>query len=378
NETLAPNDSLYVFVELTIDPNGTDTPVLVRDSVTFELNGNLQHVKLMAYGQDVHLVNQQILKTAVWKADKPYLIRNSMLVDTLETLTLLSGTKLYFESGSRLYVKGSLVAQGTKTQPVVFTGARTEKMYDDIPGLWDGIWLLPGSVNNRFEYAEIKNAIVGIRADSLIQSGKPCLSLNNSRIEHHTAIGILAQGSSIVATNTIVGDCGIYAVSLQVGGDYKFYQCTLANYWYYSTRSTPSLSIRNYYTDTKGQTQLRPITNALFANCIVYGTLENEIELDGAEGATFNYLFDHCLLRISPKIDLAKYAGFVDNITNQNPIFVNPSLYDYHLKTTSPIRGRASTPYIQAITDLATDFDGVKRPDIGDIGAYMYVESVSK
>jgi hypothetical protein len=29
--------------------------------------------------------------------------------------------------------------------PIVFEGARTESAYRNIPGQWEGIWLMPGS-----------------------------------------------------------------------------------------------------------------------------------------------------------------------------------------------------------------------------------------
>src|SRR6218665_1572491 len=38
-------DSLYVFVQVTIDPNNSSSPLLVKDSIVFETNGNLQDVK---------------------------------------------------------------------------------------------------------------------------------------------------------------------------------------------------------------------------------------------------------------------------------------------------------------------------------------------
>ena len=39
---LAGGDSLYIFVRITIDPNLQNTPMIVRDSVLFEINGNIQ------------------------------------------------------------------------------------------------------------------------------------------------------------------------------------------------------------------------------------------------------------------------------------------------------------------------------------------------
>ena len=48
------NDSIYVFVEVTVDPNKLNTPLVIFDQVVFITNGNLQQVVLEAWGQDAH------------------------------------------------------------------------------------------------------------------------------------------------------------------------------------------------------------------------------------------------------------------------------------------------------------------------------------
>src|SRR5512133_3648719 len=88
NIEIPPDDSLFVFVAVTIDPNNQNNPLVVKDSILFNTNGRLQDVKLIAYGQDVHLINGDIIPGQVWSADKPYLIYNSMAVDTGEIITI--------------------------------------------------------------------------------------------------------------------------------------------------------------------------------------------------------------------------------------------------------------------------------------------------
>ena len=61
-------DSIYIFVEVTIDPNGQNTPMVVQDSIKFTTNANLQDVKLIAYGQDFKLVRRETIKTTTWTA----------------------------------------------------------------------------------------------------------------------------------------------------------------------------------------------------------------------------------------------------------------------------------------------------------------------
>ena len=42
NMEIAPKDSMFVFVEATLDPNGLDDILRIQDSVVFLTNGNLQ------------------------------------------------------------------------------------------------------------------------------------------------------------------------------------------------------------------------------------------------------------------------------------------------------------------------------------------------
>jgi hypothetical protein len=47
-------DSIWVFVEVTIDPNSAVLPYIVQDSIIFETNGNQQDIDLVAWGQNAH------------------------------------------------------------------------------------------------------------------------------------------------------------------------------------------------------------------------------------------------------------------------------------------------------------------------------------
>lgn len=53
---LMPNDSLYIFVEVTVNPLNVNSPMIVSDSVFFETNESIQDVDLVAWGQDAHYI----------------------------------------------------------------------------------------------------------------------------------------------------------------------------------------------------------------------------------------------------------------------------------------------------------------------------------
>ena len=71
NLEIRGKDSAYIFVEVTVDPQSNNAPVLILDSVSFTTNGNKQNVKLEAFGQDMVFYNDSIIGNEHWTADKP-------------------------------------------------------------------------------------------------------------------------------------------------------------------------------------------------------------------------------------------------------------------------------------------------------------------
>ena len=121
------NDSIFIFVEVTIDPNGQNLPMVVQDSIEFTTNANIQDIKLIAYGQDFVPIRGENLGTTTWTSEKPYLVYDYAYVDSSSVLTIEPGTKVYFHKGAGLYVKGSVEANGTFQQPIVFLSDRLER-----------------------------------------------------------------------------------------------------------------------------------------------------------------------------------------------------------------------------------------------------------
>ncbi|MBA2407686.1 MAG: hypothetical protein H0V65_06820, partial [Chitinophagales bacterium] len=104
--------------------------------------------------------------------------------------------------------------------------------------------------------------------------------------------------------------------------------------------------------------------------CIVYGSLEKELDLDQIEGAAFNFLFDHCLLKVNNEIntDTSSFVNIIKVQEPENPtIFVDPNEKDdYHLAEGSPCID-AGLP-----NGILIDLDGKPRDIIPDIGCYEY------
>jgi len=386
NVEIPANDSIYIFVEVTLDPTNQNEPMVVQDSVVFITNGNTQDVDLVSFGQDVHLLVVDTVGTETWLNDKPYLVYGYVYVDSLETLTIEQGTRIHFHKRSSMLVGGTLEVNGTLEEPVSFLGDRLEHLYDDIPGQWGawieydngglyilgGIHFLNGSKDNIINYGIIKNAIKGIQLDTLANTAKPTLTLSNTLIANMTVAGILAQSSTILADNCVIADCGTHCVALTLGGSYEFYHCTISNNYGIGTRTDPSVVLNNFFI-YDGRAYIYNLYNALFSNCIITGNRGMEIELwntidDKPVPGEFNYIFDHCLVQVDT-LTTSAADHWVNIIKNANPRFMSTLDHDYHLDTLSPAKDNANLEYALY---FPVDLDGINRlKDKGpDIGAY--------
>ena len=207
---IAPKDSMFIFVEATLDPNEMSDILLIEDSIFFSTNGNQQHVNLAAWGQDVHMISEGWINEAVtWPNDKPYLIIDYLYVDSLSSLTIDPGVTVYMHYNALLYVDGSLEVNGTLEEPVLFRGDRLEDFYKDKPGQWRFIYLSENSHNNVIDNAEIICGTMGILISASPESGlQPDLQISNSTINYMSSNGIYSLNASISASNLVVGDCG--------------------------------------------------------------------------------------------------------------------------------------------------------------------------
>jgi len=375
---IAANDSAYIFVKVTIDPNNENSPLVQSDSIVFQTNGNIQDVKLVAWGQDAYFHNNTVLTGDVTLPDdKPHVIYGKLTAGDGCNLIINAGTKLFFHNGSSLEIRkgASLTVSGTLDLPVTFTGDRLEDYYLDKPGMWEGIWLENGSKHVSFTYAEITNAKVGIQADTFGLTQGDTLKLHNCMIHNMTNYGIRATRANIVATNCQITNCGGNVLSIEQGGYYDFRNCTIARY--FSGRGYPALSISNYVIDTADKKIPGDLTKAYFGNCIVTGNQYGEIDFYELPGKLFNFQFDNCLVTW----DKVRYKNFESNfiscISNEDAKFIDPDVNDFQLDTLSYAIDAASINIINnTIPGITLDRKGISRFEHGlpDLGAYERVE----
>ncbi|MGQ8336603.1 right-handed parallel beta-helix repeat-containing protein [Sunxiuqinia sp. A32] len=374
---ILPKDSIYIFVEVTVDPTGGDFPMVVQDSIEFLTNANLQDIDLVAWGQDFKLIKDVEIQTSTWTSEKPYLVYNYAYVDSGAVLTIEPGTKIYFHNRAGLYVKGTVNAKGTVDEPVVFQGDRLEDAYEDVPDQWNGILLFSGSEDNVFEQVEIKNANIGLQVGTIENEGSASVKLSGVKIQNMAYAGIFAMKSKIEATNCLISNCGFYCAALLVGGDYTFNHTTIGNYWGgYSNRarSTASLMISDHViidrTNGSSATYVGELNKATFSNSIIAGNISsrNELELAKTDEVTFNYKFDHCLIQLADTFNTSNKDNYISLIKGEDPRFIDP--YDkmnFELDTLSPAKDVGSKlignkyPF-DIKNDSRTDDDG---PDLG-------------
>lgn len=382
---VAGKDSLWIFAAVTIDPTAADAPFVVEDNLIVTLNNQDFKVPILAFGQNAHYIVDSVLETQTWLTDKPYIIIKNALVDLGATLTIPAGARVYMHQDSRLFVQGSLKITGTKTDSVIFQGDRIDRdIYvgpsrEDVPGEWGGLYFFKESYNNDINYAVFKNggastsffgsnviaATIQVDQDTVLIANQYKLKITNSKIHTSQGYGIVAFGSSIYAENNLIVDCGAENVMLFEGGNYKFYNCTMASYgsdFLIRNNDNAVMGILNYYPISNTQHTGSNLT-ADIRNCIVDGNMENEIVVDKKSDYSAQVNLQNCMLK--SKDAIGSFATQSNNIINQNPLFKDTKSLDFHLESGSPAIGSG----IQ-IPNLTTDLDGNQRPNPPSIGCY--------
>lgn len=380
-------DSLYIFIRVTIDPADSRNPFIVTDSIVFETNGNIQDVDLVAWGQDANYVLADTYipgfpkfrivageyEEVTWKAGKPYVIYGYAVVDSNGVLEIQRGTQVHFHdnSGLWIYKGGQLKVLGALDAPVVFQGDRLEGFYRDLPGQWDRIWINEGIKDNIIDHAIIRNGFIGIQAETLQERTGNKLILSNTRIENMTGLGLLTRYYDVTGYNDVVVNCGQYLAAFTWGGNYDFRHCTFANYWSESVRVNASIILNNYFADEEDNIYAFDM-NAYFGNSILDGRNDDELELSSDPSASFDFLIDHCILKT--RLDLSDQQHYKNVLPNVDSIFADYLNNNYQLDTLSPAINQGDEGIINSsILDLGRDILEVNRTVSPDLGAYEFV-----
>jgi hypothetical protein len=401
NVTLLAKDSLYIFIETTVENNATTpTEFLYTDQIEFDGGTNLQKVELVTLVQDAILLypnrnadgttetlpigNEKINGFYLDKNDpihgnellftnkKPYVIYGYAAVPEGETVTFDPGARVYFHSDSGLIVSknASININGTTSttdkleNEVLFSSDRLQPDFAYVPGQWGTIWLQNGSTNNKIQNLTLKNATVGLLVDN---NDGTTVTIKNTQIYNCTHYGIQAKNALIEGENLAINNAGQASLACTYGGNYKFTHCTFNNNW--SSSEQVAVLISNYSAGATPET--KDLTGATFNNCIVYGSYSNELLLSKKTGAAFEYQFNNCLLKSNNTKD-PNYQFDTDPvhynaiITNKDPKFFNANLNNFNIDNTSSAFAKGNSAYL-----IPLDILGITRTLPPDLGAYQ-------
>jgi hypothetical protein len=364
--SILPGDSLFAFVEVLIDPNNVTTPFVVKDSIIFKGEKTQKDIKLISWGQNAYFhYGDTILTNTTWQSDKPHILFGEVIVGGGATLTINECTQVYGYSFSRLNIarNSALRVLGTVDCPVVFQGHRKEEQYQDEPGQWIGIRLLPGASQSLIQHAIIKNGFRGVQVDSMPASREPNMILQNTTITNMNLVCLLGYTASIQAVNCEFLNSCEYLMVGELGGNYSFTYCTFGNFQKGCVRSTPSVYLSNADYKDLNETIFENPLDYTIVNCIIYGAQEEELGFNFGGKGNISATVAHSLIRTQ----INDY-NVNNNILNQDPLFVNPTLLNYQLDSLSPAIGKAVS-----VGNVNTDyFLNIRDASAPDIGAFEW------
>ena len=368
NLDIEANDSIYVFVSVTINPNAANLPFIVSDSILVSYNGNNRYVQLQAYGQNANFLrNRLITGNVVWTNNLPYVILGSIRIDTTAILTIQPGCKIYSHANAPFIVDGTLTVNGTQASNVIFSGDRLDGDYKDLPASWPGIYFRGNSKNNVLTYAVVKNAYQAIVTEKPSINANPKVILHQCIVDNAYDAGIYCVNSSLQADNSLISNCGSNII-LSYGGVYNFTHCTVAAYTTnYLNHKNPVLIVNNFL--NQSGTTLTANLNAVFRNNIFWsdgGIVDNEVVVSKQGANTFTVLFEKNIYRALTDPANSTLSG---NKINADPSFdsidISKKIFDFRITKNS------FAPGINAgvLTGFPKDMDDKNRnvglPDMG-------------
>lgn len=356
-------DSINILVKVMINPNAENQPFIVEDSIMVFFNGKKEKMPLVAYGQNANfLKSATINNNTTWNSKLPYIIYNSLTIPENVTLNIAAGSRVFFHNGSTMNIKGTLMAVGTAKDSILFASDRTERIYEEEPGQWNGLHFYGSSKNSVINHATIKNGIAGITVDSLSTNSNPKLVLANTVVKNMQVVGFLGYHTQLVAYNNLFYNCGQYLIYGIGGGTYDLVQNTFGAFNYSFARRTPAVFLSDFISTTEFAS-----LNATLTNNIVWGSLEDELTVEKKSSAVSVVEVKSNLIKSNQQT----YANN-GNLINVDPLFINSRQGNFKISDTSPAKNKGISllthPYFS--TYLSKDILEKERLFPSELGCY--------
>ncbi|MFK7921283.1 MAG: choice-of-anchor Q domain-containing protein [Bacteroidia bacterium] len=408
---IAANDSMHIFINHT----STLQDNFIEEFINFQIGDETQ--QMLIYGKviDAYFLRARLRqsgdslgiegfffdKDTTLSPGKPIVMDGPIFVTEGVTLTIEPGTEIFFtpykfgfkdDSGlpffalfSTLIVNGTLIAEGEPYDPIVLQGSRFDSLYLENPAQWRGLWFSASSRDNKLKHCEIKNALFGVRVDSLSLTANPKVDIQYTLIKNMSLFGVWGQGFDQTGTtvssapairmeNSIVSTCKDRTVFIDGGGKYDFFNCTFANFNLFRfSRRTPQILVRNYR--VVDNTGLIYPSYTRFVNSIIWGSEDDEFVIDSLPGGPFDLLsLENCIVKVSVENDTAVGPHIFNSFKNADPLFADYFTKNYRILENSPAIDAGidfptgSTGYI---FDYRADNDSLRSSPF-DIGAYEF------
>ncbi|WP_340152828.1 choice-of-anchor Q domain-containing protein [uncultured Marivirga sp.] len=362
DQLLLAEDSLLLLISANIDQGDENNPFVIRDYLEVVNQENSQSVVFEAWGQNAHYLSDTILDcSARWNAEKPYVLSGTIQVDSSCMLSIEPGTRIYSATQTFIVVNGSLQAEGSIEEPIVFTNDRLDEPFTTAAGQWGGIVFLEDSKDNYFKHTTIKNALFGVNLNIFNPDNEPDLIMENCFVGNMAISSVISLNSDFEAVNSVFYNTASGTVSHTGGGSAYYTHCTIANYFNVA-REDPAAFFSDLAFDNDDNEILAPLEVQLLNN-IIYGRITDEIQFFEQQEGNLNFSFSHNLFRSSISV-----LSENNSVRNQVPEFVEVNDTDFRLQENSPAIDGALP------TNIATDIQGESRGATPDIGAYEFVE----
>lgn len=378
-------DSLYIFVEVTIDPDEplSISPFIMTDGILIQGGNISQKIHLEAWGQNANYIPSRFNSgtvtalscrnsTVTFDDPRPYVIYGVLFIDSCQVV-LPAGTQVYVHGGIAdfngtitndggffFFENASMTSLGTVDAPVVFQGDRLEDGFKDAAGQWRGLRFTAGSKNNILSHTIVKNAVIGVQADSASS-----VYIEKSQIFNTSSFGVFGYHADLEINNSLIHTNSSSSMFFKNGGNYNVSYSTIANYG----NQDPGIYIDNYScTDTEC------FFNPLYArltNNIITGSNGDEILYDdineGANPDGFDVTFQNNLVKIEELTDDPFFTSICNNCTSvmsSDSVFINRDEADFHLHQMSPALEKAVIVE-NVLDDIEDNQRDSETPDIG-------------